>query len=108
MTLELFREIQYHDDMAIPSYKQLCNPILKVLHSHNGSIPVPALEQEVADIIGLSAAERREMRSDNKTRLSYRVAWARYYLKKEGILARGKRGICTLSEKGKKIHRVEI
>ncbi len=71
-------------------------------------MPVPTLEQEVADILGLSPADRREMRSDNKTRLSYRVAWARYYLKKEELLAHSKRGICMLSEKGKKVRHIQI
>ena len=88
--------------MSIPSYKKLCNPIIQALHERGGSAPVRELEKAVADMLHLSKAERNEKRADGKTRLGYRIAWARYYLKRQGILARVKPGTCSLSEKGKR------
>ena len=92
--------------MAIPTYKKLCNPILIVLHQKGGSSRLDELERAVADLIGLSASERNEKRSDGKSRLHHRIAWARFYLKKKGLLARVRPGMCALSDKGKRIRSI--
>lgn len=88
--------------MAIPPYPELCNSVLKALHQLGGSAKVADVERTVADLLHLSAADRAEMRSPKQTRLSYRVAWARFYLKKKGYLESTKRGVSVLSEKGKR------
>lgn len=86
--------------MPLPKYKELCSPIIKILQANGGRLSVKDLESAVADMLGLTTAERSEMHSVEKTKLGDKVAWARYYLKKQGILSSEKRGVSILSKKG--------
>lgn len=88
--------------MPIPPYTKLSKYVLKVLKNRGGTSSVAQTEEDVADMLGMSAKERNEVRLGKTTRvLSYRISWARYYLKQNGFLEPSKRGIITLSEKGK-------
>ncbi len=92
--------------MPLPKTRELYNLILQILLTHGGSLPVKELESLIADSLHLTNAERLEMHSATKTKLSYKVAWARYYLKKQGLLSSQKRGVSILSEKGKHITKI--
>lgn len=87
--------------MPIPPYKQLCDYILKALNQFGGSAPVADVERAVADLLHLSPAERNEIYKGKQTKLGHKIAWARFYLKKNGLLESSKRGVSVLSEKGK-------
>ena len=63
-------------------------------------MPVKDLEESVAKKMRISKTDRFEMYDAKKTRWSYRLMWARLYLRREGFLVKGARGISTLSEKG--------
>lgn len=87
--------------MSIPPYPQLRIYVLKALRILGGSAKVSDVENLVAEMLQLSDTERTELHKLGKTRLAYRVAWARFALKKEGMLERSKRGVSVLSEKGR-------
>jgi restriction endonuclease Mrr len=89
--------------MPIPPYKKLHPYVLKALKELGGEAPVKDVERVVADMLNLTPEERQEIHKDKLTKLSYRVAWSRFYLKKKGLLESAKRGVSVLSEKGKEI-----
>lgn len=89
--------------MAIPKYDELFNPVLKALHSLGGSATNQELEDKVIEILQLpeeEAYERREGKS--QTRLNYRTAWAKSYLKKHGLVDNTERGVWALTAEGQK------
>lgn len=92
--------------MAIPTYDNLFNPTIKALHELGGSGSVSEIEDKVAKILKLSDEEVNEIHRGNRTKLSYRLAWARNYLKRYGLLENSSRGIWALTAKGSATHSV--
>lgn len=89
--------------MAIPKYDELFNPVLKALHNLGGSATNQELEDQVIEILQLpdeDVYERREGKS--QTRLNYRIAWAKSYLKKTGYVDNTERGVWALTARGQK------
>ena len=86
--------------MTVPKYDGLFNPLLEALHELGNSASVSELEEKVAEILKLSDAEISEIHRGNRTKLSYRLAWARNYLKRFGLLENSSRGVWSLTSKG--------
>lgn len=86
--------------MAVPKYDDLFNPLLKALHELGGSSSVVEMEEKVAQILKLSDKDINEIHKGNRTSLSYRLAWARNYLKRFGLLENSSRGVWSLTLKG--------
>src|ERR1700675_2030882 len=89
--------------MAIPDY-QTCMLHLLGLASdgaeHTLKDAVPAL----ADIFHLTTAERTELLpSGQQAILNNRVAWAKTYLKKAGLLEAPRRGVFVITDRGKQV-----
>jgi restriction system protein len=87
-------------------YHQLFNPLLRAMNNLGDSASIPEMENEVATILHLTDEQINEIHRDNRTRFSYRLAWARSYLKKYGLLDNSDRGIWVLTDKGKQIKQV--
>lgn len=87
-------------------YDDLFNPLLKALKNLGGSGAVSEIEEEVAQILNLSEDAINEIHRESTTKLTYRLAWARNYLKRYGILENSSRGIWALTEKGQKTEEV--
>jgi restriction system protein len=66
-----------------------------------GSASVAEQENKVAELLGLSDEEAAEIHRGNRTKLSYRLAWARNYLKRAGLLENSARGVWALTGKGR-------
>lgn len=88
--------------MAIPTYDNLFNPVIKALHELGGSGSVSEIDEKVAEILGLTEEEVNEIHRGNRTKLGYRLAWARNYLKRYGVLENSSRGVWALTAKGLK------
>ena len=88
--------------MAVPKYDDLFNPLLKAVHNLGGSASISEQEDEVASILGLTEKETSEIHRGNRTKLSYRLAWARNYLKRYGLLDNSSRGVWSLTAFGRK------
>ncbi|MDD5471528.1 MAG: restriction endonuclease, partial [Sideroxydans sp.] len=69
-------------------------------HNLGGSASISEQEDEVANILKLTDAEIAEIHRGNRTKLSYRLAWARNYLKRYGVLDNSSRGVWTLTPEG--------
>lgn len=86
--------------MAIPKYDELFNPLLESVRILGGSASVAEIEEKVAEILKLSDEEVSEIHKGNRTVLGYRLAWARNYLKRYGLLDNSERGIWSFTTKG--------
>lgn len=79
---------------------QLFNPLLQALHNLNGSGTLSEIEGEVARMMKLSDDELTDIHRGNRTKFSYRLAWARTYLKWRGLLENSARGVWSLTSEG--------
>src|ERR1700730_5748568 len=93
--------------MPVPTYDGLFNPLLDAMRELGGSASVAEQEDKVAAILKLSETEISEMHRGNRTKLSYRLAWARNYLKRAGLLENSARGVWALTAAGKNIGKVD-
>jgi restriction system protein len=93
--------------MAVPTYDNLYNPLIQALKQLGGSGSVSEIEEKVAEILKLSEEDIAEIHRNNTTKLSYRLAWTRNYLKRYGILENSSRAIWALTPVGIHIDKVD-
>ena len=87
-------------------YEDLFNPTLKALKKLGGSGAISEIEEEVAQLLNLSEEATNEIHRESTTKLSYRLAWARNYLKHYGLIENSSRGVWALTEEGQKTNEV--
>ena len=88
--------------MAMFKYKydDLFNPLLQSIHELGGSGTNYEIENKVICLLGLSEEEIDDIHRGSTTKLSYRLAWARNYLKRLGLLENSGRAIWALTPEG--------
>ena len=87
--------------MPIPKYDDLFNPLLQAMHNLGGSASISEQEDEVASILQLSEKDLSErIKKGSRTKVNYRLAWARNYLKRYGLLFNSSRGVWVLTPEG--------
>jgi len=92
--------------MTAPTYDDLLEPLFTAMHELGGSASIEEQEEKVAVLMNLSEEDLSEIHRDNKTKFSYRLAWARTYLKKFGVLNNSSRGVWVLTPEGQKREKV--
>jgi restriction system protein len=94
---------------TIPPYQQFFNPTLDALHQLGGSASLEELTTVIIPTLGLPAA-LLEVRhgNTNQTEVEYRLAWARTYLKKFGMIENSARAVWSLTAKGTATTNVNI
>src|SRR4051812_36586089 len=95
------------DEIFNYKHDDLFNPTLKALHKLGGSGSISEIEDEVASILNLSDEQVNEIHRGNTTKLTYRLAWAKNYLKHYGLLENSSRGVWSLTEEGLKTNSVD-
>lgn len=88
-------------------YDDLFNPTLGALKRLGGSGSVSEIEEQVIEILGLEENAINEIHRESTTKLTYRLAWARNYLKRFGLIENSSRGVWALSELGQKTGEVD-
>ena len=88
-----------HDD--------LFNPTLKALNQLGGSGATSEIEEQVIEILNLQEDAINEIHRESTTKLTYRLAWSRNYLKRYGLIENSSRGIWALTENGQKTDSVD-
>jgi restriction system protein len=94
----------------VPTYDEMLNPLIQVLKSLGGSSTIDEMEPKVAEQMGVSDKQLEIIHNPEKggrTEFGYRLAWARTYLKKYGIIENSERGVWSLTGKGKNIENVD-
>lgn len=93
--------------MAVPKYDDMYNEVLSAIRKLGGSASIQELENEVSKILKLSEADLAIIQEKhNRTQYSYRLAWARTYLKLAGYLDNTERGVWALTHKGASVQTV--
>ena len=81
---------------------QFVNPVLQAIKRLGGSARPAEVCRAVAKDIGLEGSpELEETLSTGASKFENKIAWVRLYLVLTGYLDRSKRGVWTLTEKGK-------
>ncbi len=94
--------------MAIPTVDQLLQPTMDALHALGGTAAIPAITEHVLAVLHLPPEEAAERDPrHNMTKVEYRLAWARTYLKKFGLAEDVQRGVWALTEKGRATSQVD-
>ncbi|UCE06291.1 MAG: winged helix-turn-helix domain-containing protein [bacterium] len=89
--------------MAIPDYQMIMLPLLNYLSDGKEKSSTVTFE-ELADLFNLSEAERKELLPNGQQPIfSNRIAWAKAYLKKAGLIQSSRRGIYKITTIGKKV-----
>jgi restriction system protein len=92
--------------MAVPTFDKLFNPTIKALNDLGGSGSVSEIDDKVAEVLGLSEEEINEIHRGSRTKLEYRLAWTRNYLKRYGMLENSTHGVWALTPKGQETESV--
>ncbi|AKB45677.1 MULTISPECIES: restriction endonuclease [Methanosarcina] len=86
--------------MAVPDYQSLMLPLLKYAGDGEEHKIRNAIEH-LAEELRLSEEERRELLpSGQQAVFNNRIGWARTYLKKAGLLASGRKGYFSITQRG--------
>ncbi len=87
------------DQKRIPSFDQFMNPIVKALHSLGGSGTIDEINEKIFEMERIPAEVLSLPHGDQSSisEVEYRIAWARTYLKKYGILENSSRGVWSLA-----------
>ena len=98
------------DKSAVPKYHELFNPLLEALHELGSSGSVSEIYETVAERSSLPD-EVVEIPHDsdksNQTELGYRLAWARTYLKKYGLIDNSERGVWIIKPEKRDVTSVD-
>jgi len=92
--------------MKIPTYDQLMGPLIRALQELGGSGSIEEIEDKVAELEKFPDDVLAQLHNPGKSsqpEIAYRLAWARTYLKKYGLLENSARGIWSLNQKAKEL-----
>lgn len=89
--------------MGIPDYQTLMLPLLQSIGDKKQH-RISDLYEKLSDDFGLTEEERnRRLPSGRETYIKNRVAWARTYLKKAGLLSSPIKGVVQITSEGSKV-----
>lgn len=89
--------------MSGPKFVQFFSPVIEALKELGGSGRPAEVRDVIANRLNISDQERTELLDGGAPRFDNQVAWARFYLVKAGIIDSSKRGVWSLSDKGREI-----
>ena len=88
-------------------FDELFTPVLQALHTLGGSGTNDEIIEKVIGILSLSDEEAEDIHRDNTTKLVYRTAWAKTYLKNSNYIENSSRGVWALTAEGTKVEAVD-
>lgn len=85
----------------VPTHDKLLIPTLEVLKSLGGSGSIQEISEKVSETVGMSedTLNISHKEGSSQSEFDYRLAWARTYLKKYGLIDNSARGIWFLVDK---------
>lgn len=85
----------------IPKYSDLFLPTLKGVQRLGGSGSISEVVSAVIELEGYTEEQQDVLHNDGpETKIGYRIAWARTYLKSFGLLTNSSRGVWSITEAG--------
>jgi len=95
--------------VQVPTFEQLMNPIIQALKELGGSGTIEEINNKSTEIANIPDEQLEVLHNPEKssqTEVEYRLAWARTYLKKYGVLENSSRGVWALTPKGRQLDKV--
>ena len=93
-----------------PKFYELMNPLLQALRDLGGSGSIGELASKVGESLQLPNAvlnQPHDPEKSSQTEVEYRLAWARTYLKKYGILDNSERGVWVVVPEKRHVEAVD-
>lgn len=87
-----------------PKFIRFCRPILEVMIESGGTGTSSEIVDRSLEISKVSEAEQEAVNKNGQSRVKNQVHWARQYLAWEGYLDSSKRGVWSLTDKGKSVN----
>ena len=97
-------------DPALPTFDRLMNPLFRALEALGGSGSVEEIYDKVVELEALSdevLSHLHDPENSTNTEVWYRLAWARTYLKKFGLVDNSTRGVWSLAAKAKDVSQID-
>jgi len=101
---------EFSEKIRIPTYDSLMLPLLQALQDLGGSGSIDEIYERVIEnekIPEVILEKLHDPEKSNQTEVGYRLAWARTYLKKYGLLENSARGVWTLTVKANTLDKVD-
>lgn len=95
--------------IRVPTFDMLMNPTIDALKHLGESGTIEEINAKAIELANISKAQLEVLHNPEKggqTEVEYRLAWARTYLKKCGILENSVRGVWALTSEGKQLEKV--
>ena len=95
--------------VKVPTFDRFMNPVIQALKKLGGSGTIEEINNTATEIARLSDEQLEVLHDPEKgsqTEVEYRLAWARTYLKKYGVLENSSRGVWALTPKGRQLDQV--
>jgi restriction system protein len=89
--------------MGGPKFVQFFLPVIDALKELGGSGRPSEVREVIARQLSISEQDRTELLEGGAPRFDNQVAWARFYLVKAGLVDSSRRGVWSLSDKGRDI-----
>jgi len=97
-----------HEQM--PKYHELLNPLLRTLRELGGSGSIEEISSKVSEMLDLPdevLSVPHDPDRSSQTEVEYRLAWARTYLKKYGMLDNSERGVWVIVPEKRDVKQVD-
>ena len=92
----------------VPQYSVLMEPTLISIHTLGGSASIKEITDQVIDLLALPPSVTQVPHGKgSQTEVEYRLAWARTYLKKVGLLDNSERGVWSLTVLGRETESID-
>ncbi|MBM7834923.1 restriction endonuclease [Clostridium sardiniense] len=88
-------------------YDELIEPCFKAIKELGGSATNGEIKEKLIEILNLSEDEIDDIHRNSTTKLDYRSAWARNYLKNSGYIINSSRAVWSLTETGNSVKYVD-
>ena len=85
--------------VSLPDYQACFLPLLKCI-SDGAEYTMRSVIPDVSDALQLTVEERNQRLPSNRTYISNRLAWAKVYLTKAGLIRMVRRGVFVITERG--------
>lgn len=94
--------------MEVPTHLELLNPTLNALRALGGSASIEELVGQIIEDLSLpQEIVQQSQGRGNRTLLEYRLAWARTFLKKFGLIDNSERGVWSLTSQAANVDAVD-
>lgn len=93
--------------MSVPFFEDMLDATLQALKSLGGEANIKEIEEKVAELLNLSNDDVLEVHRGNRTKLGYRLAWSRNYLKRIGLIEKSGHAYWNLTDEGRKTSSVD-